>query len=309
MKLFVCLIILSIATDQTDSNKELRESNKLLKKRLRSLTNDTSKINEEYIYNKEKLQVFIIEYWQCKDPEIKFKILEAIEYYCESILENVEVIGDVEGISLESIHDIVIKLKGFIKNHKDYIYSKDSLEKYNNLKAEIENKDSILYEIQQENSVLLGKLVNSIAELDEYHTKLSQIQEKIQKSEKELTDITDSYNLHIENLKSAMQSTVIDSMSKEKSNFKTMQQSQDSIISNLQLESEQLTLKLEQMHVENSGFQSNINLLLNKIARLEKDLSGKSNQLLHSEGQYEDFRSSVEESIKKEIENLKEAEQ
>ena len=62
MKLFVCLIILSIATDQTDSNKELRESNKLLKKRLRSLTNDTSKINEEYIYNKEKLQVFIIEY-------------------------------------------------------------------------------------------------------------------------------------------------------------------------------------------------------------------------------------------------------
>ena len=156
---------------------------------------------------------------------------------------------------------------------------------------------------------MLGKLVNSIAELDEYHTKLSQIQEKIQKSEKELTDITDSYNLHIENLKSAMQSTVIDSMSKEKSNFKTMQQSQDSIISNLQLESEQLTLKLEQMHVENSGFQSNINLLLNKIARLEKDLSGKSNQLLHSEGQYEDFRSSVEESIKKEIENLKEAEQ
>ena len=309
MKLFVYLIIVSIAMDVKDSNRDLRETNKILKNRLRSLTSDISNVGEEYIYNKEKLQAFLNQYEQSTDKEVKFTILEGIEYYCESILENFEIIGELEGVSIKALEEIVNKLNCYIQNHRSYLLSKELADRYNTLKVEIENKDRALNIIQQENSMLLGKLANSIGENDEHNAKLAQIQEKINKAENELKDSTNSYNLHVENLKSAMQSTVIDSISKERTNFKAIQESQDLVISSLQLQSEQLALKLEQISVENSEHQAKINIFLNNINRLERDLSAKSNQLLHSEGQYEEFRSRVEEDTRREIQNLREAEQ
>ena len=304
MKFFV-ILVLACAASLIDSNKDLREINRMLKQRLRLITGDSRSISEEYIYNKEKLQVFIKQYKENTDMQMKFAMLEGIEYYCECIYEDFEVAGALEGITLEELGKVIKDLQVQLGKHRAYVVSKELADKYNALKKEVLEKDETLYKIQQENSLLLGKFANSAAEMQSYRGKLSQTEEKILKMEETLGDLKESHISHVENLKSTMQSTVIESISKEKANFKAIQESQDLVISSLQSQSEHLALKLEQISVENSGHNAKITILLNNISRLERDLSGKSSQLLVSENEYEKFRSTVEENTKKELENLR----
>ena len=308
MKLLIVVLCFSLVVNSNDSNKELRETNKILKKRLVALSGNSKSVSEEFIYDKEKLQVFINQYHESTDLDIKFAMLEGIAYYTESILEIFEVTGELEGISLKYLQEIIADLTKQIQKHRTYVFSRELADKYNSLKRDISEKDQTLYKIQQENSILLGKLANSKAELDDSQAKLEQTEEKIAKTESGIESLKDSYSSHVENLKSAMQSNVIESISKEKCNFQEIQESQDYVISGLQAQSEHLALKIEQISVENSGYQAKTTILLNNINRLERELSAKSNQLIQSEESYEEFRSSVEENTKKEISNLREAE-
>ena len=308
MKFLVFFLTLSFAISLKDSNKQLRETNRILKKSLRSMKNDKKSVNEDYLYNKEKLQAFIQQYSLNTDTEVKFALLEGIEYYCESILDNFEVLGVLEGVPLKEIQDVILSLNQQIQKHHTFTLSKDLSDKYNSLKMQISVKEDTLHKIQQENSYLLGKFATSAAEVDDYHLKLSMLQEKIHKIEKELQSLKEAHNSHIENLKSVIQTTSIDSIAREKSNFESIQESQDVVISSLQAKSEELALKLEQISVENSGIQAKINIFLNNISRLERDLSAKNAELLSSENKFEEFRSTVEADAQKEVENLRESE-
>jgi hypothetical protein len=293
------------ASDLSQSNKDLRETNRILKKRLRSMKNDPGSVSNEFAYNKEKLQSFVNQYSNTTDTEIKFAMLEGIEYYTECILENVQVTGELEGVPLNYLQEIVLSLSRYNQKHKAYSISKDLSDKYNFLKAQIELKEQILYTMQQENSLLLGKLATSTAETDEYKVKILQIQDKINKSEIEIQSLKELYNKHTENLKSIIENNSIESILKEKQDFEDIQISQDTVISSLQTQSEILALKLEQFSVENSGLLAKINIYNNSISRLERDLYTKSELLLESESKFEGFRNIAEKNAQKEIENLR----
>lgn len=305
LKILFVTICVAAASDLSQSNKDLRETNRILKKRLRSMKNDPGSVSNEFAYNKEKLQSFVNQYSNTTDTEIKFAMLEGIEYYTECILENVQVTGELEGVPLNYLQEIVLSLSRYNQKHKAYSISKDLSDKYNFLKAQIELKEQILYTMQQENSLLLGKLATSTAETDEYKVKILQIQDKINKSEIEIQSLKELYNKHTENLKSIIENNSIESILKEKQDFEDIQISQDTVISSLQTQSEILALKLEQFSVENSGLLAKINIYNNSISRLERDLYTKSELLLESESKFEGFRNIAEKNAQKEIENLR----
>lgn len=308
MNLILIAFALIFWTVQASSNEELRETHRILIQKLRVISQDNKSVQEDYNYNKQKLFAFINQYSETSEIDIKYAMLEGIHYYCESILSNFEVLGDLEGISSSSLKSLTTKLSFHIHKHKLFTLSKDLADKYNQLQEQISIKELAIHNLQQENSLLLGKIATTLAQKDDLFMKISQTQERIDRAMYELENMKELHKDHVEVIKISLQNLSIDSIEKEKENLDNIQKSQDMVIGSLQRQAEELALRIEQISVENSGINAKIDMFENTIGRFERDLRAKDTQLINSENKYEEFRFSVEENTELEISSLRELE-
>lgn len=304
--LFICACFVAATGPQ---NSDLREENKILKDRLRTLYKSAFSVSDDYFYNKAKLAAFVNTYFDDSDFYVKFALLEAMKYYLECIIEDFELNGEHEGVSIKELRDIVSTLSQQVASHRLFVFSKDLSDKYNALKSTFEEKQVELFKSQEQNSDLVAKLGKAQAEIGDFQIKSEQIGDKIEKLNKELEDNKFTYTYHLENFKKTMQIDEIASIGKENGAYSEIQSSQDMIILNLQAQSEDQTLTLEQISVENQELSGKISLLQSSIYRLERDLSTKSAELLKSENKFEDFRNAIEQNTKEDLEKLRKSEQ
>lgn len=305
MRIYLVLLASCLVRANELDNKDLRDENRILKDRLRSLYKGAFSVTDDYFYNKDKLAAFVENYFEDSDLYVKFELLEGMEYYLKCIIEDFEVGGEHDGVSIETLKGVTGTLNQQVARHRLFVFSKDWSEKFNSLKLMFEGKQRELYKSQEENSDFIGRLGKAQAEIEDFELKSAQIASRIQKLQKELEDNKFLYNSHLENFKKTIQIEEIASIAKENGAYTEIQNSQDSIILSLQSQSESKALSLEQISVENQELETKLNLLQSNIFRLERDLTTKTSELVKSENKFEEFRTAIEQNTKSDLEKLR----
>lgn len=294
-------------------NEELRISNEILHKQLLDLSKfkDMSiVIQEDFAYNKEKLQALVNEFNKESSDSIQIALIDQILYFLKVLHEDLLIMEhNDQGVNAKDIEITSKKLKESLEKFKTRQENKEFSRAYQELKQSVERKDQSLQTLQLENAKLIGKLDSAVAELAQHDQNYSHISKKLEELEASLEKTQKDQAERLENLKSSLQSEEQASRSKEIEDFKKIQDSQDELIDKLQSKNSEQTLKIEELSLEKSNLISKLRLLNSTIERLDNEIEARSNQLEQSEIKFEDFRRQIEYETNDEIINLRNSEE
>ena len=99
------------------------------------------------------------------------------------------------------------------------------------------------------------------------------------------------------------------SRAREAEDFKKIQDSQDSLIQELQDLTSQQTLQIEHLTVDKSTLTSKISLLESTVKRLENELQSRETQIKAAEAKFVDFRNKIQQDSADVLLSLKNSEQ
>ncbi|OMJ71916.1 hypothetical protein SteCoe_29753 [Stentor coeruleus] len=294
-------------------NEELRISNEILHKQLLDLSKfkDMSIIiQEDFTYNKEKLQALINEFNKESSDSIQIALVNQILYFLKVLHEDLLIMeSNDQGINAKDIDAASKKLKDSLDKFKTRQENKEFSRAYQELKQSVERKDQSLQTLQLENAKLIGKLDSAVAELAQHNQNYSHVSKKLEELQESLEKTQKDQAERLENLKSSLQTEEQASRSKEIEDFKKIQDSQDELIDILQSKNSEQTLKIEELSLEKSNLISKLRLLNSTIERLNNEIEARSKQLEQSENKFEDFRRQIEYETNDEIINLRNSEQ
>ncbi|CAG9317582.1 unnamed protein product [Blepharisma stoltei] len=293
-------------------NRELKKAYTNLQKQIEQvskLIDFGEKIHEDYTYNIENLEALIEEYQDEEDYSVKLDLAEELIPFIQGIIEDSKFYGgEINGFTTSQLNDVSFTLKTSIQIAKDRENTRTFETVYNELKNELINKDEIIMQLQIENAKLNGDLQTTIAEFEENkqkcnieHTKLISLQDEINTLKR---DHAESIEVLSESLKTQQKI----SHKKQLKDFKTIQESQDSLILDLQDKNADQTLLIEQLSVEKSSLASRLQLLENSNDRLQSELISRTSQLQAAHEKFDDFRKKVESETMNQITSIEGAE-
>jgi chromosome segregation ATPase len=267
-------------------------------------------IQEDFAYNKEKLQALINEFSKESSDSIQIALIDQILYFLKILHEDLLIMEhNDQGVNAKDIETASKKLKESLDKFKTRQENQEFSRAYQDLKQSVEHKDQSLQTLQLENAKLIGKLDSAVAELSQHNQNYSHISKKLEELEASLEKTQKDQAERLENLKSSLQSEKQASRSKEIEDFKKIQDSQDELIDKLQSKNSEQTLKIEELSLEKSNLISKLLLLNNTIERLDNEIEARSKQLEQSESKFEDFRRQIEYETNDEIINLRNSEE
>ncbi|CAG9331288.1 unnamed protein product [Blepharisma stoltei] len=317
MQLIGLLLPIVFAADTLNllqrENEQLRNANSILHKQLVQLAqvSDSSDLIEaDFAYNKAKIQAILDGYWAESDEAVRLALAEEIENYLKSLVEDLNLMGGFsEGIQSADLEDLIVALSSYIESTKEALEHEEFNKAYSDLKLALDRKEETLRKLQLENAKLTGKLDSVQAELEQTSQQYEHDKIKLDDVKNELDEVRKDQEARLETLKQTMKSEEQVSRTKEINDFKIIQESNDNLIAQLQDQSAEQSLKIEQLSVDKSNLIAKLRLLNNTIDRMESELQARSAQLKAAEEKFEEFRKQVEYDTNDEIKSLRNSEQ
>jgi len=280
-------------------NEHLKDANALLHKQLKQLTslsNFTSQIQEDYFYNKKRLQALLEEYQTEPDQLVKAAVASQVLKTLVGLIEDVNMIGgSVESTSTEELMEVYTQLDHFISQ----LNSAESTKEFQRILSEfsraIDRKQLVVKSMQKENSELLGNLqvkqgyINQLTQ--EYNFYSSKVQEtllekqKLEKLFQEKVDLETTERGNSHSLSSSKHAEY---------HFKKQSQ-QNSEIQRLQKEISDGKLRLENLTYETNNLHSQQNYLESKVSSLKRNLEIADSELAQTYKEDFQTRSQIEE--------------
>ena len=202
MKLFFLLPLLVFSKEieklLSFHNKDLENFNSNLHKQLQSISkNFISQIQEDYYYNKQRMNSLVSEYEKEPDSLAKIFLAEEIQQYLIGIVEDANLLeGKIEGISSKNVVTVLQNLKKNIRIGKEKYFAKESAGFYNELNLVLIQKNEVVQELQLENAKLYGKIESKMAEIKEISRNLEKDSKKYDEKAEEIKKLRNNYNVH-----------------------------------------------------------------------------------------------------------------
>lgn len=317
MQLIALIVGVVFAADTLNllqrENEQLRNANSILHKQLIQLaqiSDSSSIVASDFSYNKAKISAILDDYWNESDEAVRLSLAEELESYMRSLLEDLNLLGgSIEGIQSVEIEDLIISLSNHIDLTKETLQHEEFNKAYSDLKLALDRKEETLRKLQLENAKLTGKLDSVQAELEQTTQRYEHDKTKLEELKIELERLRKDQEVRLETLKETMKTEEQVSRTKEINDFKIIQESSDQLIAQLQDQSAQQSLKIEQLSVDKANLAAKLRLLNNTIERMESELLARSAQLKAAEEKFEEFRKQVEYDTNDEIKSLRNSEQ
>ena len=291
MKLFFLLPLLVFSKEieklLSFHNKDLENFNSNLHKQLQTISkNFISQIQEDYYYNKQRMNSLVSEYEKEPDSLAKIFLAEEIQQYLIGIVEDANLLeGKIEGISSKNVVTVLQNLKKNIRIGKEKYFAKESAGFYNELNLVLIQKNEVVQELQLENAKLYGKIESKMAEIKEISRNLEKDSKKYDEKAEEIKKLRNNYNVQTIELES--------SISNQKTiKINSLRQEDDKILE-LQTKSSEKSLIIEKLTAEVSILSSKHRFLTDSLERYSTELDTKSLQLAQSHEKFEEFSAAV----------------
>lgn len=180
---------------------------------------------------------------------------------------------------------------------------------YNEVKLQLDRREEELRTLQLENAKLTGQLDSKTAQLQQTQDRLKYSSDKAEQLQYDIDKLRKDQADRLEQIKSTLQQEEEKTRTRQIEEFRQIQQSQDSVITELQIRLADQAALIEQLSVEKSQLNSQIRYMNNTLDRVGNELEIRSEQLKSAEGKFEEFRKQVEIDNASEIQALKSNEQ
>ena len=305
MKKIIFLALVAYFVQGLRQNDELRLRFKILNDWMSNFKDDEKPNLDQVPWFKQRIDRFLDVLPEC-DLKQRADVLSGILFYLERIFEVVKGQGMIEGVSAKQLEEVIHKVKkldSFVKNMNSGIF-----EKYQNLNLLLSSKTEEISKLSSDNSDLSIKISKISTQITKSESTLQTLKEKQVFYQDQIDQSLSYHQSHLKTLQTTLQSQSSINILKEKSELNTIQTSQDTLISKLQTESEQSSLKIQQISAEIGELEGKIEVYSGKISRLERDLYAKGAELMRNENRFEEFRGKVEENVKNDLERIKNSE-
>jgi chromosome segregation ATPase len=180
---------------------------------------------------------------------------------------------------------------------------------YNEVKLQLDRREEELRTLQLENAKLTGQLDSKTAQLQQTQDRFKYSSDKAEQLQYDIEKLRKDQAARLEQIKNTLQEEEEKTRTRQLEEFRQIQQSQDSVITELQIRLADQAALLEQLSVEKSQLNSQIRYLNNTLDRVSNELEIRSEQLKSADGKFEEYRKQVEIDNGNEIQALKNNEQ
>jgi predicted RNase H-like nuclease (RuvC/YqgF family) len=305
MKKIIFLALVAFCAQGFHQNEELRLRFKILNDWI-SRFRDQGKVDLDQVqWFKFRIDRLLNVLQEC-DLQERAEVLAGVWFYLERILSVVKGQGMLDGVGPGQVEEVIGKVKELGLTGKNI--ESGVFEKYQNLNHLLSSKTKSISKLSSENSDLSIKISKISTQITKSESILQSLKDKQAFYQEQIDQSQSSHQSHLKTLQTTLQSQSSINILKEKSELNIIQTSQDTLISKLQIETEQSSLKIQQISAEIIELEGKIEVYSGKISRLERDLYAKGAELIRNENKFEEFRGKVEESVKNDLERIKNSE-
>lgn len=216
-------------------------------------TTGPDSISSDLTYNKEKLSSLISEFSTSRD---KVYIAEEISYYLQAISEDLKVVNtSTEQITWEEIEATLEALNEKIFRLRAGKQSENFARAYNQIQHKLDEASGNYLNSLKDNAKLLGLIETTKADLASLQTLYELSQITIQSLRADAQAAREQHQERISSISSSLLDSAKVSQDFQLENYSQVQNTENTLISELQKKNIELTLKIEQLNTDLSVFQ------------------------------------------------------
>ena len=286
-------VALSIECPEVEQkNLELQDSVQQLRSKLQALASNPDQILQDLASNKAKLNSLIGEYAK---TENKLSLADDIKLYLQMISEDLRLLNySPEDVSQTSVENVIENLTNAISKARSTKENQEFSKLYNQLMSKFSQSQYTIIDLQTENAQLLAKLESSKSEYETLQSLYENEKNLRIIANAELEKLKVEHSSRIEVIEEAIAQEEQLSRHKEIENFRKIQESQNTLISQLQSQNSQQSLIIEQLNTDKASLENTLLIEKNTLESLQSELKTRDEQLMNSESYFEDFRRKIE---------------